>query len=71
MAGKAGSHHTDPPSRDGAPKAHKAPEGRALQHERLADALRTNLRRRKEQARERPPTDGAPVRPTLIDTKKS
>jgi hypothetical protein len=56
MAGKAGSHQTNPP---------KPPD----QRERLSDALRANLRRRKEQARERPAEDGAPDRPTLIKKK--
>ncbi len=38
---------------------------RPIQKERLSDALRNNLRLRKEQARERGP-DEAPQRPTLL-----
>ncbi|MBM3507512.1 MAG: hypothetical protein FJX64_07290 [Alphaproteobacteria bacterium] len=62
MAGKAGSHQTNPP---------KVPRGRADQRERLSDALRANLRKRKEQARERPADAEAPRRPTLIGKTKA
>jgi hypothetical protein len=41
-----------------------APNG-PVHKERLSDALRENLRRRKEQARERGP-DEAPQRPTVL-----
>lgn len=45
------------------------PPPAANQRDRLSDALRANLLRRKEQARDRDKAD-APARPTLIDSKR-
>ncbi len=57
MAIKPPPHHTNPPP---------APN----QRERLSEALRANLRRRKDQSRERGPEDVAQGRPTLIQKNK-
>ena len=55
---------TDPAKPSG-PRPDRNAPNRPIQKERLSDALRANLRRRKEQTRERGPDEG-PQRPTVL-----